>query len=83
MVLATIQKRMNTIDENKLYSLGEIVREKLIPGIDTIPKASRLVNGPMTGKLLKAKAVQRGARGIQYKVRGINIINFNNSEKGN
>lgn len=58
------------IDENKLYSLGEIVREKLIPGIDTIPKASRLVNSPITRDVLQTQAVQRGARGIQYQVKG-------------
>jgi hypothetical protein len=74
---------MNTIDENKLYSLGEIVREKLIPGIDTIPKASRLVNGQHRATL-KPKVAKRGFSGMQYKVKGSNIIQFlENNEKRN
>lgn len=69
------------IETDKFYSLGEIVREGLVPGVDTIPKASRLVNGPMTGKILKAKAVKRGARGIQYKIKGINLLEYLQHEK--
>lgn len=64
------------IEQTKSYSLGEIVRLELIPGIDTIPKASRLVNSPIAGKILKAKAKPRGARGIQYRVKGANILTY-------
>lgn len=64
------------IDESKFYSLGEIIREQLIPDIDTIPKASRLVNSPVHGKVLNPKVIKRGARGLQYKVKGSNIVEY-------
>lgn len=65
------------IDSARFYSLGEIVREGLIPGIDTIPKASRLVQtDKFRSKILKATMVARGANGVQYKVRGENIIKY-------
>ena len=72
---------MIKIKNKKLYSLGEIVRGGLIPGIDTIPKASRLVNGPVTGKILSPIVETRGARGIQYKVLGANIKEYLQHEK--
>lgn len=74
---------MNKIDEERDYSLGEIVREKLIPGIDTIPKASRLANHPVYRKILKTRAVKRGARGVQYKVKGAHIKEYLQHEKVN
>lgn len=74
---------MKRIDKEKYYSLGEIVREGLIPGIDTIPKASRLVNSPTIREILKTKAVKRGARGLQYKVLGANIREYLQHEKSN
>lgn len=69
------------ISRVKLYSLGEIVREGLIPGIDTIPKASRLVNGPITGKILEPLVTKRGARGLQYQVKGSKILAYLQHEK--
>lgn len=74
---------MTKIKKTKLYSLGEIVREALIPGIDTIPKASRLVNNPIIAEILEAVAEKRGARGIQYKVRGSKILKYLEHEKNN
>jgi len=65
------------IDPTRFYSLGEIVREELIPGIDTVVKASRLVQTDKMRKgPLRATMVARGANGVQYKVRGENIINY-------
>lgn len=65
------------IDSKKFYTLGEIVREELIPGVDTIPKASALVkNDAFTNKILNGTQVARGANGIQYRVMGKNIINY-------
>ena len=67
---------MTRIDGKKFYSLGEIVRLGLIPGVDTIVKASRLVKtDAMTSKILRAKIVPLG-NVIQYKVKGENIINY-------
>lgn len=71
------------IKHDRLYSLGEIVREGIIPGIDTIPKASRLVNHPMFGKILNPLVEKRGARGLQYKVLGSNIREYLQHEKAN
>lgn len=65
------------IKPKHFYSLGEIVREGLIPGIDTIPKASNLVKTDLlTNKILEAVRIARGAKGVQYQVRGSNIIKF-------
>jgi hypothetical protein len=64
------------LDSKKMYSLGEIVRSGFIPGVDTIPKASRLVKNFQAGQLLKPKIEPRGARGIQYKVKGANIQEY-------
>jgi hypothetical protein len=64
------------IDEKKGYSLGEIVRYELIPGVDSIAKASRLVKNPIAGKVLKPKVVTRGSRGVQYRVTGANIEKY-------
>lgn len=69
-------KTNTVIDPKRFYSLGEIVREGLIPRIDTIPKASRLVQSYQYAKVFKARMVVRGARGVQWKVRGQNIINY-------
>lgn len=69
------------IKHERLYSLGEIVREEIIPGIDTIPKASRLVNHPVFGKILSPSVEKRGARGMQYKVLGSNIRKYLQHEK--
>lgn len=66
-----------TIDPTRFYTLGEIVRDGPIPGVDTVPKASRLVlTDKMRGKILKATMVPRGTNGVMYKVRGENIINY-------
>lgn len=65
------------IDPKRFYTLGEIVREEIIPGIDTIPKASRMAQtDAMTRKILQATVVPRGARGVQYKILGRNIISY-------
>ena len=65
------------IDPKRFYTLGEIVREGIIPGMDTIPKMSRLVRSDLLfNKVLGAQIVPRGERGVQYKVRGSNIIKY-------
>lgn len=65
------------INSKKFYTLGEIVRDKLIPGIKTIPMATRLIHSDaVTNKILKGARVARGAFGVQYKVRGENIIKY-------
>lgn len=65
------------IDPERFYTLGEIVREDLIPGVDTIPKASRLVQtDKMRRGPLRATMVARGENGVMYKVLGKNIIIF-------
>ena len=64
------------IDPKRFYSLGEIVREDIIPGIDNIAKASRLVKNDMQfNKMLKAQMVFTG-RAVSYKVLGSNIISY-------
>lgn len=72
-----MNKKNSKIDHKKFYTLGEIVREGLIPGIDTIPKASRLVRtDEFSIKILNAVRTPRGLNGVQYQVRGENIIKF-------
>lgn len=69
-------KTQTKIDPKHFYSLGEIVREGIIPGIDTVQKASNLVrNDLLFNKILRAQILQTG-RSIQYKIRGSNIISF-------
>lgn len=71
------KKKVQTpIDPKRFYTLGEIVREGLIPGMDTIPKMSRLVYSDLrTNKILNAMIVPRG-RNVSYQIRGSNIINY-------
>ncbi len=76
-----MKKQKIQIEDDKFYSLGEIVSQKLIRGINTIPKASRLVNGPIAREILKTRVVKRGARGLQYKVLGANIKEYLQHEK--
>jgi len=78
--LLLIEKSLMTdkvIDPDRFYSLSEIVKLGLIPSIDNVVKASRLVQSDkMINKILNATAVKRGEKGIQYKVKGANIINY-------
>lgn len=65
------------------YTLGEIVRGGFIPGIDTVQKATRLVQrDKFTDKILDAEMVPRGANGVQYKVKGSNIIKYLDKRHG-
>lgn len=65
------------IDPKKFYSLGEIVREELIDGIDTIQKASNLVQTDnMRNKILTATIIAYGEKGVRYRVLGRNIIKY-------
>jgi len=65
------------IKPEQFYSLGEIVREHLIPGVETIAQASRLVQRDAIGpKILRARQLPRGTNGVQYKVKGANIITY-------
>lgn len=66
------KRKEKTIDPKRFYTLGEIVRERLIPGVTGVPIASRLVqSGRMVGM-----RVTRGFAGVQYKVKGSSIIQF-------
>lgn len=80
-------KEEKTIDPKKFYTLGEIVREGLIPGVTNVPAASNLVKtDKMTRKILNGTIVTRGLKGMQYKIKGENIIKFLailDDEKGN
>ena len=71
-----------SIDPKRFYTLGEIVREQLIPGVSSVMIASRLVRN----KRIEGVKVPRGFAGVQYKVQGKAIINFLvilDDEKGN
>ncbi len=61
------------VDEGESYTLGEIVRLRFLPGVDTIPKAARLVNKPFPK--LKGQVVPMGAA-IRYKVTGRAILDY-------
>lgn len=63
-----------TIEPGREYSLGEIVREKLIPNVNNIVAASRLVRSTRFAKTLNAVKTKRGVIGVQYRVKGANII---------
>lgn len=66
-----------SINPRKFYSLGEIVRGRMIPGVTTIPIASRLVRSDgLRNKILNAITLKRGVNGIQYQVKGSNIIKY-------
>lgn len=66
-----------TIDKKYDYTLGEIARLKLIPGIDTTPKAVRLVQKDWgTTRILNAKLGAFGTFGTRYFVKGENIIKY-------
>ncbi len=62
------------IDPKHFYSLGEIVREGLIPGVNSVAKMSRIVvNDSRFNKVLRAQFDPVG-RMERYKIRGSNII---------
>lgn len=73
-------KKQQKIEPKRFYSLGEVVRLGLIPGVTTIPIASRLVRNdmilPRGQRVLDAVRITRGVKGIQYQVQGSNIIQF-------
>lgn len=72
-----MSKKEKTIDPKRFYTLGEIVREGIIPGIDSIPKAARLMrNDLIFRKILNAQIVASPMQAISYKVKGSNIINY-------
>lgn len=65
------------IDPKKFYSLYEIIKESLIPGADTHQRLKALVmNDSMTNDYFKASKFQRGLKGVQYSIQGINIIKY-------
>lgn len=64
------------INPTKEYSLGEIVRLGLIPGVDSISKASRLIKNRRAKDVLQAEQLNLGLSGIGYAVRGSNIISY-------
>ncbi len=65
------------IESNQKYTLYEIVKYALIPGIDTMPKAARLIHTDLKKKkILNAVRMTRGEFGIQYKVLGSNITKY-------
>lgn len=67
----------NEIDPKRFYTLHEIVRDGLIPGIDTIRKASKLMQtDAVTNRTLGARRVTYGEKGTKYRVKGSNIIQF-------
>lgn len=76
-----MKKQKIKIEDEKFYSLGEIVKQKLIRGVNTIPKASRLVNSAITREILRPKVIKRGVRGMQYKILGIHIKEYLQHEK--
>ena len=70
-------KKVKQIDAKKFYTLGEIVREKLIPGVTNTMIASRLIQTDLKrNKVLNGARVSRGLFGVQYKVQGKNIIKY-------
>lgn len=58
------------IEPRQSYTLYAIVVNRFIPGINNVQKASRIA------PLLKGEVEKRGSRGMQYKVKGVNIIKY-------
>lgn len=72
-----VKKEEKTIDANKFYTLYEIVKDGLVPGVLTYSAVkSIIVNDKLFNGPLQAKPVVRGTRGMQYKVKGSNIIKY-------
>ena len=74
---------MKKIDEKKVYTAYEILKDKLITGADTYSKLLRVIlNDLSTRGPLKAIKVARG-KGTQWKIKGSNIIKYltSNDEK--
>lgn len=65
------------IDPTKHYSLGEIVRDGLVPGVKNLRQAKDMVlTDAVTNRYLNASRVPYGDKGVQYKVLGENIIKY-------
>ena len=66
------------VDPNKHYTLYEIVREKLIPGVTTIVQASNIVKtDKMTNNWLDASVIHDGnGKILMYQIRGEKIMNY-------
>lgn len=70
--------KSNSIDSKKFYTLYEMVKLNVFPWIKpaTYERYKGIVvTDMMTNKILKATKTQ-GARGLQYQIRGSNIINY-------
>lgn len=65
------------IEPTKHYTLGEIVRDGLIPGVKNIRQAKDVVlTDAVTNKYLNAARVPYGDKGVQYQIRGVNLITY-------
>jgi len=67
------------VDPNKNYTLYEIAKEELIPGVTNIVKASNLVRtDKATRNLLDAEVLfDSNGKILQYQVLGQKIIEYN------
>jgi len=71
------------IDGKRFYTLGEIVREGLIPGVDSIAKMSRVVAADrLFNNILRSQFAPVGKM-ERYQIRGSNIIRFLNMREDN
>lgn len=63
-------KMRQPIDPAQFYTLYAVVVNRFIPGINNMQKASRIVDR------LGGKVEKRGIRGMQYQIKGKNIIKY-------
>lgn len=65
------------IDPKKLYTFYEIVRDGLIPHIQSYQQMKSFAGADkLTNKYLDAVLVKRGTSGVQYQILGANIIKY-------
>lgn len=67
------------IDPNKKYTLYEIAKDELIPGVTTTVKASNLVRtDKATRNLLDAEVIfTDDGKVLQYRISGQKLIEYN------
>ncbi len=75
----TIAQAIKKIDQNRVYSLTELVRAGLIPPVKSYPTAYRIVLEDLakapTARVLNAQIIGEG-RGRTIRIRGADLVDY-------
>lgn len=65
------------IEPDKYYTLYEILNKNLLPGVTTYAQLiAKVKTDAVTNRHLDAVRVPRGGNGVQYQIKGANLITY-------